>query len=139
MALNFFASVQAFVERSGLGGQRRAQLLVEQLYQLLVVLERPAAFAQSRLAAHQAPVGLLQEPVVGYGLPVDLYRLSGALSGEEEPPQEEQRLPILPAGSPSWRTITPSARFAQWSKSFGSNTKVFPLARLLLRRRSRGR
>lgn len=134
MALNFFASVQAFVQRSGLGGQRRAQLLLEQLYQLLVVLERPAAFAQGRLAAHQAPVGLLQEPVVG-----DLYRLSEALSGEEEPPQEEQRLPILPAGSPSWRTITPSARFAQRSKSFGSNTKVFPLARLLLRRRSRGR
>lgn len=138
MALNFFASVQAFVQRSGLGGQRRAQLLLEQLYQLLVVLERPAAFAQGRLAAHQAPVGLLQEPVVG-DLPVDLYRLSGALSGEEEPPQEEQRLLILPAGSPSWRTITPSARFAQRSKSFGSNTKVFPLARLLLRRRSRGR
>ena len=138
MALNFFVSVQAFVQRSGLGGQRRAQLLLEQLYQLLVVLERPAAFAQGRLAAHQAPVGLLQEPVVG-DLPVDLYRLSGALSGEEEPPQEEQRLPILPAGSPSWRTITPSARFAQRSKSFGSNTKVCPLARLLLRLRSRGR
>ena len=136
MALNFFASVQAFVQRSGLGGQRRAQLLLEQLYQLLVVLERPAVFAQGRLAAHQAPVGLLQEPVVG-DLPVDLYRLSGALSGEEEPPQEEQRLPILSAGSPSWRTITPSARFAQRSKSFGSNTKVFPLARLLLRLRGR--
>src|SRR3712207_7358516 len=105
MALNFFASVQAFVQRSGLGGQRPAQLLLEQLSQLLVVLERPAAFAQGRLAAHQAPVGLLQEPVVG-DLPVDLYRLSGALSGEEEPPQEEQRLPILPAGSPSDRKST---------------------------------
>ena len=139
MALNFFASVQAFVQRSGLGGQRRAQLLLEQLYQLLVVLERPAAFAQGRLAAHQAPVGLLQEPVVG-DLPVDLYRLSGALSGEEEPPQEQQRLLVLPRELLlADRTITPSARFAQRSKSFGSNTKVFPLARLLLRRRSRGR
>jgi hypothetical protein len=102
MALNFFASVQAFVERSGLGGQRRAQLLVEQLYQLLVVLERPAAFAQGRLAAHQAPVGLLQEPVVGYGLPVrslppqrGALRRRGAAPGGAAPPHTPRREPFL--------------------------------------------
>ena len=59
MALNFFAGAQALVERSGLGGRRCAQLLVEQLHQLLVVPYGTAAIAQVRLAAHQLPLGYL--------------------------------------------------------------------------------
>src|SRR3954447_1744041 len=87
--INFFAGAQAFAERSGLGSWRCAQLLVEQLHQLLVVLERPAPFTQRRLTAHQLPVRLLQQPVVGYGIAVEICRLRVAPSGGEEPPQEE--------------------------------------------------
>src|SRR3712207_1441007 len=64
--------------------------------QLLVVPQRPAPLAQSREAAHQPPVGLLQVAIVSYGLPVGLRRLGVALSGGEEPSQEKQPLPVLP-------------------------------------------
>src|ERR671917_748191 len=96
MALDLFAGAQAFVERPGLGGWRCAQLLVEQPDQLLVVPQRPPPLAQCRLAAHQPPVGILLQLVVGYGLPVGLRSLGVTLLGGVKPPQEQQRLPVLP-------------------------------------------
>src|ERR687894_3290175 len=97
MALDLFAGAQAFVERPGLGGWRCAQLLVEQPDQLLVVPQRPPPLAQCRLAAHQPPVGILLQLVVGYGLAVGLRSLGVALLGEEEPSQEQQRFSIRSA------------------------------------------
>jgi hypothetical protein len=41
-------------------------------------------------------VGFLQQLVVGDGLPVGFGRLGVASLGEEEPPQEQQRLLVLP-------------------------------------------
>ena len=87
MALDLFAGAQAFVERLGLDGWRCAQLLVEQPDQLLVVPQRPPPLSQSRVAAHQPPVGFLQQLVVGYGLAVGVGRLGVAVLGEEEPPR----------------------------------------------------
>ncbi len=53
MALWFFAGAQVLVQRGGLGGRGCSQLLIEHLYQLVVVPERLAPFTKRLLAALQ--------------------------------------------------------------------------------------